>query len=257
MASTVNPTIVLVQGSFQTPGVYRPFAKTIESHGFPVIQPALPSLTGQDEPGFASKTLADDAQVVETAVRHVVQDEEKTVIMVLHSYGGLVGTEAVPEELTREKRRQQGLPGGVAHLFYSAAFVLPKGQSIRSAVGDDHPHEIHRDGRFAMREPGKTMYNDLPPDEAQAWAAKTVEQSVGVKSTILTRCAWSYVPSTYAISLKDAAVPVEVQKMFAKTAGSDVRYIEAGHSAMLSKPEELINLIQEAIRKAKDPMARP
>lgn len=54
----------------------------------------------------------------------------------MHSYGDLVGSEAVTEELTRAYRKQQGLPGGVTRLFYIAAFIMDVGETIVGRFGD-------------------------------------------------------------------------------------------------------------------------
>lgn len=204
----------------------------------------------QSDPDFTKKTLRDDADVVEAAIRKLVEEDNQTVIVVMHSYGGLVGGEAISEELTLQTRQARGLRGGVARLFYCAAFVMPKGQSIASAVGDSPDHDTW-DGRFQMRDPGATMYHDLPADEAAYWTARVVPQSSAVMGTVIERCAYTFnVPSTYVVCTGDRALPPQVQEMFAQLAGADtvvVRKLEGvGHSPMLSKPEEVLALIEEA-----------
>lgn len=121
MTSSTKPTVVLLQGSFQLPEVYHKFAGIIESRGFPVVQPPFPSLTDQDDPDFTKRTLADDAWAVEAVTNKLVAREGRTVLVLMHSYGGLVGAEAVPEDLTLRDRKGRGLPGGVARLFYCMA----------------------------------------------------------------------------------------------------------------------------------------
>lgn len=200
----------------------------------------------QSDPEFTRKSLKDDADVVEVAIRKLV-DEGRTVIVVMHSYGGLVGGEAVSEDLTLKSRQTRGLTGGVAKLFYCAAFVMPKGQSIASAVGDSPDHDTW-DGRFKMRDPQSTMYNDLPAEEAAYWTERVVPQSGAVMGTLIERCAYTYVPSTYVVCTGDRALPPQVQEMFAQLAGAtSVCKIEAGHSPMLSKPEEIMALIEDAV----------
>lgn len=245
MASNIKPTILLLQGTFQLPEVYYAFAKLIEARGFPVIQPTYPSLTGQDQPDFTQKTLADDVHVVENILETLVNDG-KTVVVVMHSYGGLVGAEAVPEELTRSNRSARGLSGGVARFFYFASFVMMKGQSIATAVGDSPDHD-HWDGRFKIRDPLRLLYQDLPPDEAAYWSDKLVEQSNAVKETRMERCAYTYIPSTYVVCTNDQAVPPQVQEIFAQGAGATIERLDSGHSAMLTKPNELLGLLEQAI----------
>lgn len=103
------PAIVLVQGSFQLPEVYHKLADALRALGYEVHQPTLPSLT---EPELASKTIGDDASAVRFQVQTLV-DEGKTVVVVMHSYGGLVGSEAVLKDLSFDQRKSNGLSGGV------------------------------------------------------------------------------------------------------------------------------------------------
>ncbi|KAI1768026.1 alpha/beta-hydrolase [Hypoxylon sp. FL1150] len=248
MASPTKPTVVLLQGTFQLPEVYHKFAALIESRGFPVVQPSYPSLTDQDSPDFTKKTLTDDVAVVEAAIEQLVDGEGKTVLVAMHSYGGLIGAEAVPEDLTLQSRQARGLPGGVAYLFYVSAFVLPMGQSVATVVGDSPDHD-HWDGRFKMRDPLATMYYDLPAEEAAYWAERVIPQSNAVKETPMKRCAYAYVPSTYVVCTADRAVPPFVQEMSAQLAGAEVRKIDAGHSAMLRKPDEVMALLEEVAAK--------
>lgn len=250
MSSLASPTIVLLQGSFQLPEVYHKFADLIRSHGFTVVQPTYPSLTDQDAPGFTSKTLTTDADAVEAVIKTLVEDEGKTVMVVMHSYGGLVGSEAIPGALTYASRRERDLPGGVARLFYLAAFVLPRGQSGTSTAGPAaSPNEwADGQGRFGLRDPLGLIYDDLPPEEGRHWAERTVLQSCAVKDTVMVRCAYGHpdLPSTYVVCAADRAVPAAAQEMFATAAGAVVRKVEAGHSAFLSKPDEVMGLIKEA-----------
>ena len=57
-------------------------------------------------------------------------------MVVMHSYGGLVGTEAIPEELSYRKRYDRGLAGGVIHLFYFSAMLFREGESLGDVLGN-------------------------------------------------------------------------------------------------------------------------
>ena len=69
---------------------------------------------------------------------------------VLHSYGGIVGTEAVHESLGKHARHGKGLSGGVVALLYMTAFVLAKGGSLASARGEPPPYLTIKVGRNAL-----------------------------------------------------------------------------------------------------------
>jgi len=140
-SSTDKPTIVVVQGSFQTPLVYETLENGLRSRGFPVAHPALPSCSNTDSPEFPSVTLADDALAVELSVTQLVEDR-KTVILVMHSYGGLVGSEAIPEELSYLNRQSRNLKGGVIHLFFFSAFLIEAGKSVLDAFGESANNDV-------------------------------------------------------------------------------------------------------------------
>ncbi|KAI1127212.1 alpha/beta-hydrolase [Nemania abortiva] len=251
MASTSNkPTILLVQGSFQLPEVYGRLVTALEAKGYPVVHPALPSLTGQHEPDFASKDLSTDATTVRNELKRLVEQDGKHVMVLMHSYGGLVGTEATLDEFTRAKRATLNLPGGVIHMFYFAAFILPKGQSVLSAFGESPNNDIKPGGRFTMKNSGKIIYSDLPAKEAEYWESRIIDQSYAVQTTILTREPQKEESSTYVLCENDQGPPPQFQEMWAKAAGSKIIKIDSGHSPMLSRTEELAGLIDVAAKGA-------
>lgn len=73
---------------------------------------------------------------------------------VLHSYGGIVGSEAVHESFGKQARRGNGKSGGVVALLYMTAFVLPKGDSLASARGPTPPFITEKVGRNALKRIG-------------------------------------------------------------------------------------------------------
>ncbi|KAM0809592.1 putative AB hydrolase-1 domain-containing protein [Seiridium cardinale] len=250
MASpTTKPTIVLVQGSFQLPEVYHKLGDALRGSGYSVNQPPLPSLNGQDKPDFASKSLTDDALAVRSEVKRLVEAGER-VVLVMHSYGGLVGSEAVTEDLSFAQRRSNGLHGGVVHLFYFAAFILSKGQSVLGAFGGSANNDVKPDGRFTLNDSAKLLYHDLPDQEAQYWQSKIIDQSYAVQQTEITNEAYRFVASTYVVCQTDRASPPQYQKMFGTIAGSEIQSINSGHSPMLSHPLELAKMIDQVTKAA-------
>ncbi|CAG8949919.1 hypothetical protein HYFRA_00004249 [Hymenoscyphus fraxineus] len=246
----VKATIVLVQGSFQTPLVYEPLVKQLQSLGYPTVHPSLPSCTNVEENSFPSITLIDDALAIRLELIRQIEYGGKTVVVVMHSYGGLVGSEAIPEELAYSHRKTQGLPGGVIHLYYFSAFVLPPGKSVLSAFGESPNNDVKPDGRFGILNGASILYNDLPESEAQLWESRLILQSYNVQKTELTRGAYKYIPSTYLVCENDQAAPTQYQEMFASSAGAQVERCSAGHSAMLSQTEMLANKISAAVEMA-------
>ena len=136
------PTILLVQGSFQIPEVYQKLTQNLVAGGFPVIHPKLPSISDTESPDFPQRSIVDDAATVRAELTRAIELEGKVVIVVMHSYGGLVGSEAVTEEFSYQTRQARGLAGGVPHLFFYSAFLLNEGQSVLSAFGESPNNDI-------------------------------------------------------------------------------------------------------------------
>jgi pimeloyl-ACP methyl ester carboxylesterase len=184
-----KPTIVVLQGSCQTSAVYQKLKDGLEGKGYSVFCPALPSCIGTESPDFPKVTLSDDAASVLKVLVPLIERESKLVVVVMHSYGGLVGSEAVTEDLSFFWRRQQGLEGGVIHLYYFTAFVLPKGASVLGTFGESPNSELsvsttrptahqyimliwelwHRAMVASkIRNASKINYSDLPEAEAES-----------------------------------------------------------------------------------------
>ena len=95
-----------------------------------------------DASDFPKRTLVDDALAIRSELIKLIEYESETVIVIIHSYGGLVGCEAIPEELAYSTRQAQGLSGGVVHLFFFAAFLLGKGQSVLEVFGESPNNDV-------------------------------------------------------------------------------------------------------------------
>lgn len=262
------PTILLVQGSFHIPQVYEKLVKGLRDQGYPTIHPRLPSCSDVEKSDFPQVSLVDDVLAIRSELIRQVEYEEKDVVVVMHSYGGLVGSEAVTEELSYAKRQSQGLVGGVTHLFYYAAFLLDKGQSVLSAFGENPNNDVRvsmldtcfgkptlrdlqPDGRFCILRGEQTLYNDLPSSEASLWASRLIPQSYQVQTVKLKRtAAWHYIPSTYLICENDQAAPPAFQETFAASAKAQIERCDSGHSPHLSQPQMLIQKICEASQRA-------
>lgn len=123
------PTIVLVPGAWCTPIVYDALRATLTSRDLPSTAIAHPSI-GAEPP---SKTLTDDVAHLRSELVSMI-NKGKDIILVLHSYGGVVGSGAV-EGLGKAERAQQGKQGGVVMVVYMSAFAIPKGKSLLDMLG--------------------------------------------------------------------------------------------------------------------------
>lgn len=134
-------TIVFVQGSFQTPLVYDKLIEGLKPH-YPTLHPELPSCSNIDQPEFPTVDLSDDCTVVKGLVEDLVQNQGKLVVVLMHSYGGLVGSNAITQELSFVHRQSKGLAGGVIHLFYFTAFLLDERQAVFGVFGESPNNDV-------------------------------------------------------------------------------------------------------------------
>ncbi|KAE8309980.1 alpha/beta-hydrolase [Aspergillus transmontanensis] len=249
-----RPNIVLVQGSFQTPLVYDDLLTRLRDLGYSVILPPLPSGSDVHHDDFPIRTLTDDALAVTKVVEQLVEDG-KTVVLVMHSYGGIVGSEAIPESLSYRARQTRGQKGGVIHLFYYTAFLLDKGKSVLETFGESPKNDVRvlvspfdtQTGDFSIRNGASTLYSDLPDAEAKLWESRLIAQSYRVQTTPVTRAAYEYTPSTYLVCDNDQAVPPQFQRTFAGMAKAQVESCNTGHSPMLNQLGMLVQKIMIAV----------
>jgi hypothetical protein len=134
--------IFIVQGSFHTPHAYQKLRDGLQHLGYSAFHPGLPSCSNIDSTDFPTGTLHDDSAAVKSVIERLVNDEGKKVFVIMHSYGGLVGSNAISQELSFAHRKSSGLSGDVVHLFYIAAFVLDKGQSVLGTFGESPNNDV-------------------------------------------------------------------------------------------------------------------
>jgi len=243
------PTVIFVHGSWHSPKHYQRQLEAFENAGFPYSCPLQPSL-GKPPP----MGLMEDAQAIRDELTKLVETEEKSVIVIGHSYGGVVMSQAVDHQFARKEREAQGKPGGVTHLLFVCAFVLPLGESLGSALGDPDrlPPFIPVDdnGMCTMLEPGQRFYNDLPEAEQRYWVEQLVECPAIAQLTRITQAAYMAHPSTYLFCENDQAIPIQVQQMMVQKAADGGAVFQketcsSGHSPFLSQPEVIVRIVQK------------
>ena len=167
MSSKVMPAIVLVHGAWHVPAIYTDFIQQLEKAGFSVSCPLLPTC---DETKRLTANMYSDAEIVRTLVTSLL-DKSLEVVMLLHSYGGAVGTEAI-KGLSTHERADKGLSGGVTHLIYMCGFLLQVGECVGGAsLPRPVPEPVERDEAtgttFLCEPPVKLFFADLEPQRAK------------------------------------------------------------------------------------------
>ncbi|MCJ1403203.1 hypothetical protein MMC11_006426 [Xylographa trunciseda] len=235
----IKPTLVFVPGIWVGPVVYDSVTATLrDPHGYTTTAISLPS-TGKESPNAPS--MKDDADAIRAGIEPLL-DEGKELVLILHSAGGFLGSDAI-EGLGVEARAKVGQKGGVRKLVFLAA-ALPD-------VGFDHgsvspPNFQYVGERMYCKDPIPNLFNDLPPEEAESWAKRLSFQPAHGWDGVISYTAWKDVPSTYLICDNDAVVPPALQKHWAENAGCEIVTCSAGHMPMLSQPEKVVEVIRRA-----------
>lgn len=229
---TDTPTIVLVHGFWGGAAHWSKVIVRLAAMGHQTIRAVENPLT----------SLAADA----ARTRQMVAQQKGPVLLVGHSYGGAVITEA-------------GNQPNVVGLVYIAAFAPEAGESLADIaqagpmpagaanVAPDSDGYVWIDpAKF-----GESFCQDLPADEQLVMA---VTQKAPVGSTFgnaVTDPAWKHKPSWYQISSDDRMIHPENQRRMSERLGArKVITLTAGHASLASRPDEVAGLIDEAAKAA-------
>jgi pimeloyl-ACP methyl ester carboxylesterase len=182
-------------------------------------------------------SLADDV----AATRRVIARAQGPVVLVGHSYGGVVITEA-------------GTDAKVAGLVYIAAFAPDKGESVQSLIRNSPPGAPvppilpPQEGYlFLDRVKFRASFAaDVGEAKAAFLADSQVPWGVGALSGAISEPAWKTKPSWYLVATGDKMIPPPAQREMSTRAGSTVAEAAGSHAIYMSKPEAVAALIAEA-----------
>ncbi len=227
MSRSDAPTVVLVHGGFVDgsgwQGVYEHLRR--DGHSVSVVQ--NPTLS-----------LADDVAVT----RRAIDAAGGPVILVGHSYGGVVVTEA-------------GTHPTVAAVVYIAAFAPDAGESVNTLIADPPPGAPvppilpPKEGfLFLDREKFHASFaGDLSEEQAAFMADSQVPWGVEALGGTVSEPAWRSKPSWYLVSTEDRMIPPPAQRQMSARAGSTVTEASGSHSIYVSQPAVVAELIETAV----------
>jgi pimeloyl-ACP methyl ester carboxylesterase len=224
-ASSVS-NVVLVHGGFVDGSGWQGVYDILTRHGYNVRVVQNP-------------TLSLDGDVA--ATKQVIDEQPGPVVLVGHSYGGVVITEAG----THEK---------VAALVYIAAFAPDVGESVSTLIADPPPGAPTppilppKNGfLFLDREQFPASFaGDVPAEQAAFMADSQVPWGVEALGGTISQPAWRTKPSWYLVTTGDRMIPPQAQRAMSQRAGSKVSDIAASHSVFLSQPAAVADLIEQA-----------
>jgi pimeloyl-ACP methyl ester carboxylesterase len=226
---SAKPTIVLVHGAFADGSSWSKVIPVLERDGYTVIAVQNP-LT----------SLPDDV----ATTKRVIDAQKGSVVVVGHSYGGSVITDAAA-----------GNPN-VKALVYVAAFAPDAGESISAAGARFAPPPLNSalapDAAgflYIDREKFHDVFcQDVPAAEARIMAATQKPVNGSAFGALTVNAAWKGIPSWYIVCSDDRAINPELERFYAKRIGATTTEIKASHVPFLSHPKEVARVIEDAAK---------
>ncbi|CAG8088946.1 unnamed protein product [Penicillium olsonii] len=246
MSASDKPVFVFVPGAWHTADTFDMVRELMLARGLASEAIALPSVGGPLEKGLHA-----DIEYTKTILREMA-DAGRQIVVVNHSYGGMVGSGAV-EGLGFRQRAEAGLPGGVIMMVWMAAFVTPKGKTVLDQLGGNWlPWMIIKnpdDGYCWSSSAEQIFYHDMSEEEQQKAIAKLQPQPQKSFNEPATHEPWHEMPSMYLFCDQDQALPLPAQENFAKNLIDPVtHHVNGSHSAFLSVPDEVIDGLELALK---------
>ena len=228
--------VVLVHGGFVDASGWQGVYQLLRSRGFAVSVVQNPTTS-----------LADDVAIVRRALAKL----DGPAVLVGHSYGGAVITEA-------------GTHPAVAALVYVAAFAPDAGESVATLIADPPPGApvppiLPPEDGFLLLDQEKfpqSFAADVEPSLAQFMAATQLPWGVAALQGAITQPAWKTKPTWYLIATEDRMIPPPAQRAMAGRANATISEVAASHSLYVSQPEAVAQVITTAAGAARQAVAR-
>lgn len=261
-----TPTLVFVPGAWHKSTCYDKIIKPLQDqHNIKCVSVTLPSTT--DNP---NATFKDDVDAARNAILSETA-EGRDAIVIAHSYGGMVGNSAI-KGLTQQKassttssnqssaESQSRSPGSgyvKALMLIASGFTITGLSFMDPLFGVPPPSwRVNKETGYAelVVDPHELFYHDVPDDEADYRVSQLTTQSLKAlfEGGEYAYAGWQDVPTWYIGTIEDRGLPVVLQRVqvgMARGQGGMVhhRELKSSHSPFLSMPDEVVEIILEAV----------
>jgi pimeloyl-ACP methyl ester carboxylesterase len=223
--------IVLVHGGFVDGAGWESVYKILKKDGYKVSIVQNPTISLEGDVATTKRVLA---------------AQDGPAILVGHSYGGAVITEA-------------GSDPKVAGLVYITAFAPDKGESVAALIKDPPPGAPvppilpPQDGYLLLDKAkfAASFAGDVETEKAAFMADSQVPWGLEALSGKISEPAWKSKPSWYLIATEDKMIPPDAQRAMSKRAGATVVEVKGSHAIYVSQPEAVAVLIEQAAKSLK------
>jgi pimeloyl-ACP methyl ester carboxylesterase len=220
--------IVLVHGGFVDGSGWQGVYQSLKKDGYNVSIVQNPTTSLADDVAMTKRTLA---------------GQDGPAILVGHSYGGVVITEA-------------GNDPKVAGLVYIAAFVPDKGESVASLIqnpppGAPVPPILPPQDGYLFLDRAKfaaSFAADVAPADAAFMADSQVPWGLEALNGAATQPAWKTKPSWYLVATDDKMIPPDAQRAMSKRAPANTVEVKGSHAVYVSQPQAVASLIVQAAK---------
>jgi pimeloyl-ACP methyl ester carboxylesterase len=238
-----EPMVILVHGAWHGGWCWAALQTELDRRGVPSLAPDLPGHGTSGEP------LGDLYGDVD-AIAALAQRLERPVVMVGHSYGGVVITQAATQV------------ANATELVFVAAFVPDQGESLMGQLGGFEQRRVAlglatrpgaTDATLSIDPAGATaaFYHLAPTEVAAAAVARLGEQPAASFTQPVTGAAWRTLPSTYVLCRHDEAIHPDHQAIMAARCAATVS-LDADHSPFLTHVAEVADIIEAAWQRARE-----
>jgi pimeloyl-ACP methyl ester carboxylesterase len=224
-----RPNIVLVHGAWADGSCWSGVTERLQASGYNVTAPQFPE----------SSLAADVARL-----RQVLDRQDGRTLVVGHSYGGQImtalGTDAP----------------NVVGMVYIAAFGLDEGESIGGLLAQGTPTpalahlDIDKQGYAWLPENDFVTYFAADVDPVQSRGMYAVQQALAMSTLedVMGVPAWKSQPSWFLVATDDQVIPPDAERQFAKRMGATTVEVASSHVAMVSHPDDVVQLIMTAAK---------